>query len=165
MFISESLLLNLLGDEFSTGLTSDSCFGTSSLQCFSTVKVRAAVKFVFGVWSLFFQAPPSDFTRTDSPIREAPYSPTIQPVSSPHTQHSSPVFIICSPTIFLLLLSPFPWVISIAIEEVFSSWPFWPSLPPVAQPPLFRQLTVCRQGDPLRKWVLWPSLLWPGLCF
>ncbi|XP_032359911.1 protein scribble homolog isoform X17 [Etheostoma spectabile] len=28
---------------------------------------------------LFSKAPPSDFTRTESPIREAPYSPTIQP--------------------------------------------------------------------------------------
>ncbi|XP_041817059.1 protein scribble homolog isoform X3 [Chelmon rostratus] len=27
------------------------------------------------------RAPPSDFTRTDSPIREAPYSPTIQPAN------------------------------------------------------------------------------------
>ncbi|XP_049421093.1 protein scribble homolog isoform X9 [Epinephelus fuscoguttatus] len=31
------------------------------------------------------RAPPSDFTRTESPIREAPYSPTIQP----HSDHSS----------------------------------------------------------------------------
>ncbi|XP_034415506.1 protein scribble homolog isoform X3 [Cyclopterus lumpus] len=31
------------------------------------------------------RAPPSDFTRTESPIREAPYSPTIQP----HSNHSS----------------------------------------------------------------------------
>uniref|UniRef100_A0A3Q1HC43 Protein scribble homolog n=1 Tax=Anabas testudineus TaxID=64144 RepID=A0A3Q1HC43_ANATE len=30
------------------------------------------------------RAPSSDFTRTDSPIREAPYSPTIQPVSINH---------------------------------------------------------------------------------
>ncbi|XP_075936741.1 protein scribble homolog isoform X18 [Anarhichas minor] len=32
---------------------------------------------------------PSDFTRTESPIREAPYSPTIQPVSSLNTRRSS----------------------------------------------------------------------------
>ncbi|XP_037612585.1 protein scribble homolog isoform X2 [Sebastes umbrosus] len=30
---------------------------------------------------LFSKAPPSDFTRTESPIREAPYSPTIQPAN------------------------------------------------------------------------------------
>ncbi|XP_037612597.1 protein scribble homolog isoform X13 [Sebastes umbrosus] len=34
------------------------------------------------------RAPPSDFTRTESPIREAPYSPTIQPPSS-HSSNSS----------------------------------------------------------------------------
>uniref|UniRef100_A0A3Q3LYZ4 Protein scribble homolog n=1 Tax=Mastacembelus armatus TaxID=205130 RepID=A0A3Q3LYZ4_9TELE len=34
------------------------------------------------------RAPPSDFTRTDSPIRETPYSPTIQPVSSLSTEHT-----------------------------------------------------------------------------
>ncbi|XP_035512912.1 protein scribble homolog [Morone saxatilis] len=38
---------------------------------------------------LFSKAPPSDFTRTESPIREAPYSPTIQPPSH-HSTHSSP---------------------------------------------------------------------------
>ncbi|KAM9337662.1 protein scribble homolog [Symphorus nematophorus] len=39
---------------------------------------------------LFSKAPPSDFTtRTDSPIREAPYSPTIQPPSH-HSSNSSP---------------------------------------------------------------------------
>ncbi|XP_037612586.1 protein scribble homolog isoform X3 [Sebastes umbrosus] len=37
---------------------------------------------------LFSKAPPSDFTRTESPIREAPYSPTIQPPSS-HSSNSS----------------------------------------------------------------------------
>uniref|UniRef100_A0A8C2ZH88 Protein scribble homolog n=1 Tax=Cyclopterus lumpus TaxID=8103 RepID=A0A8C2ZH88_CYCLU len=35
------------------------------------------------------RAPPSDFTRTESPIREAPYSPTIQPVSSINSHRSS----------------------------------------------------------------------------
>ncbi|XP_042366462.1 LOW QUALITY PROTEIN: protein scribble homolog [Plectropomus leopardus] len=30
---------------------------------------------------LFSKAPPSDFSRTESPIREAPYSPTIQPAN------------------------------------------------------------------------------------
>ncbi|XP_039646357.1 protein scribble homolog isoform X3 [Perca fluviatilis] len=34
------------------------------------------------------RAPPSDFTRTESPIREAPYSPTIQPPSD-HSSNSS----------------------------------------------------------------------------
>ncbi|XP_068438194.1 protein scribble homolog isoform X7 [Clinocottus analis] len=34
------------------------------------------------------RAPPSDFTRTESPIREAPYSPTIQPPSI-HSSNSS----------------------------------------------------------------------------
>ncbi|XP_026148279.1 protein scribble homolog isoform X14 [Mastacembelus armatus] len=34
------------------------------------------------------RAPPSDFTRTDSPIRETPYSPTIQPPSH-HSSNSS----------------------------------------------------------------------------
>ncbi|XP_032359920.1 protein scribble homolog isoform X25 [Etheostoma spectabile] len=34
------------------------------------------------------RAPPSDFTRTESPIREAPYSPTIQPPSH-HSSNSS----------------------------------------------------------------------------
>ncbi|XP_068566154.1 protein scribble homolog isoform X9 [Cebidichthys violaceus] len=34
------------------------------------------------------RAPPSDFTRTESPIREAPYSPTIQPPSN-HASNSS----------------------------------------------------------------------------
>ncbi|XP_071340938.1 protein scribble homolog isoform X18 [Trachinotus anak] len=37
---------------------------------------------------LFSKAPSSDFTRTDSPIREAPYSPTIQPPSH-HSSNSS----------------------------------------------------------------------------
>ncbi|XP_032359909.1 protein scribble homolog isoform X15 [Etheostoma spectabile] len=37
---------------------------------------------------LFSKAPPSDFTRTESPIREAPYSPTIQPPSH-HSSNSS----------------------------------------------------------------------------
>ncbi|XP_026148269.1 protein scribble homolog isoform X4 [Mastacembelus armatus] len=37
---------------------------------------------------LFSKAPPSDFTRTDSPIRETPYSPTIQPPSH-HSSNSS----------------------------------------------------------------------------
>ncbi|KAM6908127.1 protein scribble homolog [Lycodopsis pacificus] len=37
---------------------------------------------------LFNKAPPSDFTRTESPIREAPYSPTIQPPSN-HSSNSS----------------------------------------------------------------------------
>ncbi|XP_029313961.1 LOW QUALITY PROTEIN: protein scribble homolog [Cottoperca gobio] len=37
---------------------------------------------------LFSKAPPSDFTRTESPIREAPYSPTIQPPSH-HYSNSS----------------------------------------------------------------------------
>ncbi|GAA6215145.1 protein scribble homolog isoform X2 [Lates japonicus] len=37
---------------------------------------------------LFNKAPSSDFTRTDSPIREAPYSPTIQPPSH-HSSNSS----------------------------------------------------------------------------
>ncbi|XP_068438187.1 protein scribble homolog isoform X1 [Clinocottus analis] len=37
---------------------------------------------------LFNKAPPSDFTRTESPIREAPYSPTIQPPSI-HSSNSS----------------------------------------------------------------------------
>ncbi|XP_028424883.1 protein scribble homolog isoform X8 [Perca flavescens] len=37
---------------------------------------------------LFSKAPPSDFTRTESPIREAPYSPTIQPPSD-HSSNSS----------------------------------------------------------------------------
>uniref|UniRef100_A0A3Q1C8C0 Protein scribble homolog n=1 Tax=Amphiprion ocellaris TaxID=80972 RepID=A0A3Q1C8C0_AMPOC len=36
------------------------------------------------------RAPSSDFTRTDSPIREAPYSPTIQPVSISNTLQYSP---------------------------------------------------------------------------
>ncbi|MEQ2262083.1 hypothetical protein XENORESO_007198 [Xenotaenia resolanae] len=35
------------------------------------------------------RAPSSDYTRTDSPVREAPYSPTIQPVSCPSTPSSS----------------------------------------------------------------------------
>ncbi|TDG97393.1 hypothetical protein EPR50_G00225990 [Perca flavescens] len=34
---------------------------------------------------LFSKAPPSDFTRTESPIREAPYSPTIQPANVHYT--------------------------------------------------------------------------------
>ncbi|XP_039982538.1 protein scribble homolog isoform X3 [Xiphias gladius] len=34
---------------------------------------------------LFSKAPSSDFTRTDSPIREAPYSPTIQPANIHYT--------------------------------------------------------------------------------
>ncbi|XP_044031846.1 protein scribble homolog isoform X17 [Siniperca chuatsi] len=34
---------------------------------------------------LFSKAPPSDFTRTDSPIRETPYSPTIQPANVHYT--------------------------------------------------------------------------------
>lgn len=63
------------------GLTSE-CLRLSVLS----VKVKAGVEHVFGI--LFFQAPSSDFVRTDSPIREAPYSPTIQPVSSPNTEHS-----------------------------------------------------------------------------
>ncbi|XP_023264132.1 protein scribble homolog isoform X11 [Seriola lalandi dorsalis] len=37
---------------------------------------------------LFSKAPSSDFTRTDSPIREAPYSPTVQPPSH-HSSNSS----------------------------------------------------------------------------
>nr|XP_040023343.1 protein scribble homolog isoform X5 [Gasterosteus aculeatus aculeatus] len=37
---------------------------------------------------LFNKAAPSDFTRTESPIREAPYSPTIQPPSH-HSSNSS----------------------------------------------------------------------------
>ncbi|XP_068199575.1 protein scribble homolog isoform X3 [Antennarius striatus] len=37
---------------------------------------------------LFSKAPSSDYTRTDSPIREAPYSPTIQPPSH-HSSNSS----------------------------------------------------------------------------
>ncbi|XP_034718420.1 protein scribble homolog isoform X15 [Etheostoma cragini] len=37
---------------------------------------------------LFSKAAPSDFTRTESPIREAPYSPTIQPPSH-HSSNSS----------------------------------------------------------------------------
>ncbi|XP_034998244.2 protein scribble homolog isoform X6 [Hippoglossus stenolepis] len=37
---------------------------------------------------LFSKAPSSDFTRTDSPIRETPYSPTIQPPSH-HSSNSS----------------------------------------------------------------------------
>ncbi|XP_005738943.1 protein scribble homolog isoform X5 [Pundamilia nyererei] len=37
---------------------------------------------------LFSKAPSSDFTRTESPIREAPYSPTIQPPSH-HSSNSS----------------------------------------------------------------------------
>ncbi|XP_022622790.1 protein scribble homolog isoform X15 [Seriola dumerili] len=34
---------------------------------------------------LFSKAPSSDFTRTDSPIREAPYSPTVQPANIHYT--------------------------------------------------------------------------------
>ncbi|XP_054607406.2 protein scribble homolog isoform X5 [Nothobranchius furzeri] len=37
---------------------------------------------------LFSKAPSSDYTRTDSPIREAPYSPTIQPPSHPPSDSS-----------------------------------------------------------------------------
>ncbi|XP_044194908.1 protein scribble homolog isoform X3 [Thunnus albacares] len=37
---------------------------------------------------LFSKAPSSDYTRTESPIREAPYSPTIQPPSD-HSSNSS----------------------------------------------------------------------------
>uniref|UniRef100_A0A3B5A5Q0 Protein scribble homolog n=1 Tax=Stegastes partitus TaxID=144197 RepID=A0A3B5A5Q0_9TELE len=44
------------------------------------------------------RAPSSDFPRTDSPIREAPYSPTIQPVSSSITQHSSSIHHLLSHT-------------------------------------------------------------------
>uniref|UniRef100_A0A8C2ZH21 Protein scribble homolog n=1 Tax=Cyclopterus lumpus TaxID=8103 RepID=A0A8C2ZH21_CYCLU len=39
------------------------------------------------------RAPPSDFTRTESPIREAPYSPTIQPVSSINSHRSSAILL------------------------------------------------------------------------
>lgn len=55
-------------------------------ECFCTLVSESSVC-VF----LIFQAPSSDYTRTASPIRETPYSPTIQPVSSSDSRHSSPV--------------------------------------------------------------------------
>uniref|UniRef100_A0AAQ4Q2Z6 Protein scribble homolog n=1 Tax=Gasterosteus aculeatus aculeatus TaxID=481459 RepID=A0AAQ4Q2Z6_GASAC len=42
------------------------------------------------------RAAPSDFTRTESPIREAPYSPTIQPVSIPDAHPHPPFYFISS---------------------------------------------------------------------
>lgn len=150
--------LNLLKDRVTKGLTSECCVVFSWLPCLiSAVKVRAAVKYVFVI--LFFQAPSSDFTRTDSPIREAPYSPTIQLVSSLNTEHSSLLIV---PSFYLIFLLFHESLLDL-YKGIYSST-FWPFLPLLAQPPLFQQLPVCRQGDPLCKWVMWPSLCWPG-CF
>uniref|UniRef100_A0AAQ4S8F9 Protein scribble homolog n=1 Tax=Gasterosteus aculeatus aculeatus TaxID=481459 RepID=A0AAQ4S8F9_GASAC len=47
-------------------------------------------------WLFNKASPPSDFTRTESPIREAPYSPTIQPVSIPDAHPHPPFYFISS---------------------------------------------------------------------
>lgn len=121
--------------------------------------------------SVYSQAPSTEHPRTDSPIRDAPYSPSTQPVCPPHPNNSPPFTSSFKVSSLTPLLSQHLFLFSFyiihfregkcSIPAGSSSSSFPPSHPSLAQCSFLHQLPVCRQGDPLRKWsaLAWLCLL------
>lgn len=148
----------ILKDQPTKGLTSECCVVNSLLHCLGRALSESTSSCSMRVWYfVFFRHLP-----LISPERTAQ-------LGKLHTLPRSNRWAALTLST-LLYSSSFYLIFSFSMNHfethrrgIYRST-FWPLLPLLAQPPLFQQLPVCRQGDSLRKWVTWPSLCWPG-CF